>query len=204
VSAGAACELPRRRFEETILKAFALAVACVATGALLAGCSSTNKPASQKDADFHYLLDMPSNWTENKVDTLPPLPQPEDLLPFNVSQNTPLHFTIDARSLTVGSDGVVRYAVVITSPSGARNVNYEGIRCDNYTWRLYAGLNADHDGWDRTVENDWTRIENGELNAYRAALYQDFFCANRLPSGSAQTIVNNIRYNRPATGLLNR
>ncbi len=180
-------------------------MACVATGALLSGCSSTNskQPTPNKDADFKYLLDMPSNWTENKVDTLPPLPQPADLLPFDVSQNTPLHFLIDPKSLTVGSDGVVRYTVVITSPSGARNVNYEGIRCDNYTWRLYAGLNADHDGWDRTVENDWARIENGALNAYRAALYQDFFCANRLPAGSAATIVTNIRYNRTAS-VLNR
>jgi CNP1-like family len=204
-SAGAAPLPPRWRFGELHLKLFALAVACVATGALLAGCSSTNKqPTPQKDADFHYLLDMPTNWTENKVDALPPLPNQADLLPFEVSQNTPLSFFIDAKSLTVGSDGVVRYTVVVTSPSGARNVNYEGIHCDNYTWRLYAGLNEDHDGWDRTVENDWTRIEDGNLNAYRASLYQDFFCANRIPVGSAKTIVNNIRYNRTQGELMTR
>jgi hypothetical protein len=205
-SAGAAHSLPRRRFGEFHLKLFALAVACVATGALLAGCSSSGskQPTPQKDADFHYLLDMPTNWTENKVDTLPPLPNQADLLPFEVSQNTPLGFFIDAKSVSVGSDGVVRYTVVVTSPSGARNVNYEGIHCDNYTWRLYAGLNEDHDGWDRTVANDWTRIENGDLNAYRASLYQDFFCANRIPVGSANTIVNNIRYNRTQGELMTR
>ena len=68
-------------------------------------------------------------------------------------------------------------------PAGARNVNYEGIRCDTYEWRQYAGLNSEHDGWDRTVENDWRRIENGELNAYHSALYQDYFCANKMPQG---------------------
>jgi hypothetical protein len=185
------------------LKAFAVVAACAA-GILLAGCSSTNSstPTPNKDADFTYLLDMPSNWTENKVDTLPPLPQPDDLLQFNVSQNTPLQFSLDPKSLTVGSDGVVRYTVVVTSPSGARNVNYEGIRCDNYTWRLYAGLNSDHNGWDRTVENDWQRIENGELNAYHAALYQDYFCANRLPSGPAATIINNVKYHRTTSNLV--
>jgi CNP1-like family len=202
---GARAPHRRFRFEETNLKVFALAAACITAGALLAGCSSTGtkQPEPNKDADFRYLLDMPSNWTENKVDQLPPLPDPGNLLPFEVSQNTRLTFAVDTKSLSVGSDGVVRYSVVITSTSGARNVNYEGIRCDNYTWRLYASLNSEHDGWDRGVENDWSRIENGDLNAYRAALYQDFFCTNRLPTGSTQAILNNIRYNRVA-GSMNR
>ena len=80
----------------------------------------------------------------------------------------------------------MRYTVVVTSPAGARNVNYEGIRCDNYEWRLYASINDDQNAWDRTVANDFRRIENGELNAYHAALYQDYFCANKLPTGDGQ------------------
>ncbi|MDE1183242.1 CNP1-like family protein [Paraburkholderia sp.] len=180
------------------MKAFALAVACVATGALLAGCSSTKAPSNKDDSAFTYLLDRQGNWVENKVDTLPALPQDSNLMPFEVSGNTPLHFSIDSQSLTVGTDGVVRYTVVVTSPSGARNVNYEGIRCDTYEWRLYAGLNADHNGWDRTVQNDFTRIENGELNAYQAALYQDYFCANKMPQGKAPQILENIHYKRTA------
>ncbi|WP_094781590.1 CNP1-like family protein [Paraburkholderia ribeironis] len=184
------------------MKAFAIVVACVATGALLAGCSSAGKPTNKDDSAFTYLLDRKSNWVENTVDTLPPLPQDSTLLPFEVSGNTPLQFAIDRNSLTVGTDGVVRYTVVVTSPSGARNINYEGIRCDTYEWRLYAGLNADHDGWDRTVANDFTRIENGALNAYHAALYQDYLCANKLPATNAKQMIENIRYKRTATSLI--
>jgi outer membrane murein-binding lipoprotein Lpp len=182
------------------LKAFALVVACVATGTLLAACSST--PSKKDDSAFTYLLDRKSNWVENKVDALPPLPQDANLLPFDVSGNTPLHFAIDRNSLTVGDDGVVRYTVVVTSPSGARNVNYEGIRCDTYEWRQYAGLNADHDGWDTTVANGFTRIENGTLNAYQAALYQDYFCANKMPTTNAKQMLENIRYKRTATSQI--
>jgi hypothetical protein len=192
----------RQCFEETILKALALVVACVATGALLAGCSSAGKPTNKDDSAFVYLLDRKGNWVENQVDTLPPLPQDSNLLPFEVSGNTPLQFAIDRNSLSVGTDGVVRYTVVVTSPGGARNVNYEGIRCDTYEWRLYAGLNADHDGWDRTVANDFSRIENGALNAYHAALYQDYMCANKMPTGKAAQIIENIRYKRTATSLI--
>ncbi|MEM5388718.1 CNP1-like family protein [Paraburkholderia phymatum] len=188
------------------MKVSAFAVACVATGVLLAGCSSTkgsNSNASDgPKSDFQYLLDRPSTWTEKKVDTLPPMPQPGNLLPFTVSQNTTLQFALDAKSLTVDKDDVVRYTVVITSPSGARNVNYEGIRCQDYSWKLYAGLNADHDGWDRTVENDWTRIENGDLNAYHASLYQDYFCSSKMPTGKADAILTNIRYKRANSTLI--
>ncbi|MBU9544579.1 CNP1-like family protein [Burkholderia multivorans] len=189
-------------YEECILKAIALALASIAAAAALAGCANSKTPTNKDDSAFVYLLDRQGNWKENPVDTLPALPQTADLLPFNVSQNTPLKFFVDAKSLTVGSDGVVRYTVVVTSAAGARNVNYEGIRCDTYEWRQYAGLNSDHDGWDRTVENDWRRIENGELNAYHAALYQDYLCANKMPQGTAQQIVENIRFHRTAMSQL--
>ena len=129
---------------------------------------------------------------------LPPLPKDANLLEFTVSNNTPLSFFIDKNSLSVGDDGVIRYTVVVKSPAGARNVNYEGIRCDNYNWRLYASINEDQTDWDRTVENDFRRIENGELNAYHAALYQDYFCANKLPTGSAKQILSNIQMKRTA------
>ncbi|PMS34596.1 CNP1-like family protein [Trinickia symbiotica] len=191
------------------MKATTLAAAslvCAAAGALLAGCSHTPAnptPSSNKDDSvFTYLLDRQGNWTENKVDQLPPLPQQSNLLPFDVSQNTPLKFAVDAKSVDVGSDGVVRYTVVVTSPSGARNVNYQGIRCDTYEWRQYAGLNADHDGWDRDVATSWTRIENGNLNAYQAALYQDYFCDNKMPAAPTKTIVNNLRLGRTLSSAI--
>ena len=184
------------------MKAIALALASIVAAATLAGCANSKAPTNKDDSTFVYLLDRQGNWKENAVDTLPPLPQAGDLLPFNVSQNTPLKFSIDAKSLAVGTDGVVRYAVVITSPAGARNVNYEGIRCDNYEWRLYASLDADHNGWDQTVANDWSRIENGTLNAYRAALYQDYFCANKMPVTKASTIVENLRFGRTQSSLV--
>lgn len=188
------------------MKATTLAVACLAASALLAGCSHTPAKSAatsnKDDSTFTYLLDRQGKWTENKVETLPPLPQPADLLQFDVSQNTPLKFAVDGKSIDVGSDGVVRYTVVVTSPSGARNVNYEGIRCDTYEWRQYAGLDADHNGWDRSVATRWRRIENGELNAYHASLYKDYFCANKMPAAPAKTIVDNLRHGRTASSLI--
>jgi hypothetical protein len=182
--------------------AFAAACAAAASSVLLAGCGSSG-PTNKDDSAFTYLLDRKGNWTENKLEGLPPLPQAgTKLLSFDVSNNTPLRFGIDPASLTVGSDGVVRYTIVITTPTGARNVNYEGIRCDTFEWRLYASLDADHNGWDQTVANDWSRIEEGSLNAYHAALYHDYFCANKLPVAKASGIVENMRYGRTQSSLV--
>lgn len=186
------------------MKRLALAAACAAAASsvLLAGCGSSG-PSNKDDSAFVYLLDRKGNWQENKLEGLPALPQANTpLLGFVVSNNSPLKFSIDPASLTVGTDGVVRYTIVITSPTGARNVNYEGIRCDTYEWRLYASLDADHNGWDQTVANDWSRIENGTLNAYHSTLYQDYFCANKMPVGKASTIVENIRYGRTQSTLV--
>jgi hypothetical protein len=174
----------------------AVIAASAAALAVLAGCGSSQQPSNKDDGVFTYLLDRKGTWTENKVDTLPPLPQASNLLPFNVSQNTPLTFAVDKASVTVGDDGVVRYTVVASSPSGARNVNYEGIRCDTYEWRRYASIDDNGTGWDRGTAFEFRRIENGELNAYQAALYQDYFCASKLPIGTAKQIVENIRYKR--------
>jgi CNP1-like family len=178
------------------LKAIVLFAASAAALAVFAGCSSSKQPTNKDDSAFTYLLDRKSVWAENPVTNLPPLPQESNLLPFSVSQSTPLKFAVDKNSLTVGTDGVVRYVVVVTSPAGARNVNYEGIRCDTYEWRLYASINEDQSGWDRTVANEFQRIENGDLNSYHAALYQDYFCANKMPLGTAKVILDNIHYGR--------
>jgi len=163
---------------------------------LIAGCSDA--PSHKDDSDFVYLLDRKPNWQEIPVTTLPALPQSNNVLPFEVSTTSALKFGIDANSVSVGEDGIVRFTAVITSPAGARNVYYEGIRCDNYTWRLYAAANEAGTAWDRSVANDWDRIPTSDLNSYQGALYQDYMCESRLPTGNAKGIVNRIRFHQIA------
>lgn len=188
----------RRHFRASPLsmRTFAKVVGTACAIGLIAGCSDA--PTHKDDSDFVYLLDRKPNWVEIPVTTLPALPNAADVLPFDVSSTSPLKFGIDAKSVTVGEDGVVRYTAVITSPAGARNVYYEGIRCDNYTWRLYAAANDAGTGWDRSVANDWQRIPTSELNSYQGALYEDYMCASRLPTGNAKGIVDRIRFHRIA------
>lgn len=68
--------------------------------------------------------------------TLPRYPEPENYLPFEVSATTPFAFFVDAKSVSVGADNVVRYSLIAKSAEGALNVSFEGLRCGEHQVRL--------------------------------------------------------------------
>lgn len=137
----------------------------------------------------------PSEWQESPVQ-FPAAPQKENLLPFYASNASTMRFTIDAKSVSVESDGVVRYTVVITSKSGASNVSYEGIRCSTLEKKLYAFGQTDGN-WSAARRDSWDPILDGGLNRQHASLAKDYFCDGSRPAGNAETIVERIRRNRP-------
>src|SRR5690606_24875279 len=67
------------------------------------------------NSNFEEDFDDPYKpWQEVAVQ-IPAPPKDQDLLPFEVSETASHRFTIDANSLTVGADGVVRYTLVTIS-----------------------------------------------------------------------------------------
>jgi hypothetical protein len=130
-------------------------------------------------------------WLEADV-TLPAFPQNEDLVEFYVSATTRNRFFIDARTLNVGSDGVVRYALVVLTAGGATNVSYEGIRCSSGEVRLYATGRADRK-WAPARVSEWAPIENKTVNRHHAALSREYFCPGGVPIASAAEGRNALR-----------
>jgi K+-sensing histidine kinase KdpD len=131
---------------------------------------------------------------------LPAAPMPDDLLPFYTSRTTGQSFAIDAKSLTVGSDGVVRYTIVSTSSSGAKNIGYEGIRCSSHEKKLVAMGHADGT-WARARNADWEPIMNKGANLQHAALAEDYLCLNASVAGTPEKILYALRYRRPESSL---
>lgn len=123
--------------------------------------------------------DDEKQWLESEV-TLPAYPQDADLLEFYVSAATSNRFFVDAKTLNVGSDGVVRYALVVLTSGGATNVSYEGIRCSTREVKLYATGRSDKT-WTAARNAEWHPIENKPVNRHHAALSRDYFC----PGGSS-------------------
>jgi len=139
--------------------------------------------------------DQEKPWQEITVQ-LPEPPAAENLLPFYVSPTATQTFAIDAKSLSVGTDGVVRYTLVTKSAEGATNVSYEGIRCQSYEKKLYAFGHADGK-WSRSRRDQWERIGANTTNRQHAALAKDYFCQEKVVAGTAKDMVQRLRSQRP-------
>lgn len=142
-------------------------------GVLLAVAGCTLVPAVTLAADMDED-DGPKKWEELEAQ-LPPMPKQQDLVGFFVSSATDNRFFVDPASVSVGADGVVRYTLVVLSGSGARNVSFEGMRCDTRERRLYAFGRSDGT-WSKSRSNQWEKVREGGGNRQHAALFQEYFC----------------------------
>lgn len=140
-------------------------------------------------------------WQEAVVEP-PSAPLDQNLLPFEVSATATQKFAIDAKSVSVGPDGVVRYTLVAQSASGAKTVNYEGIRCQSFEKKLYASGHPDG-SWSRSRRNRWEPIPRNLANRQHAILALDYFCSNLAIAGNANAIVDRIRWQRPLSNRTN-
>jgi hypothetical protein len=162
-------------------------LACLAF-TMLAFASCAAHAQSQFEEDFD---DLEKPWQEIAIQ-LPAAPVAENLLPFEtVSATATQLFAVDAKSLTVGADGVVRYTLVSTSQSGAKNISYEGIRCHSMENKLYAFGHPDG-AWARSRRDKWEKIPRHSTNNHHATLALEYFC-----DGRAVEIVNRLKMQQP-------
>jgi hypothetical protein len=130
---------------------------------------------------------------------LPAPPKAENLLPFEGGAASSNQFFIDAPSILVGDDGIVRYTLVIKSAGGAENVSYEGMHCDNVEQKYYAFGRRDGT-WTNAQNSAWRRIQYKEINRQHGVLYADYFCPDGSPIRSATDAINRFKYGVPKGG----
>jgi len=123
---------------------------------------------------------------------LPAYPKAENLIPFNVSSATRNKHFIDAESVSVGEDRVIRYTVVIEAAGGATNVSFEGMRCEAGERRLYAYGHPDGT-WSKARNAVWEGIKFRSLLSYHKALFEDHFCPDGIRVKDGKEAVRNLR-----------
>ncbi len=138
----------------------------------------------------NYVEDS-TPWGEIAV-KLPAYPLNENLVPFDVSSATANKFMIDTASISVGNDRVVRYAVVIDSPKGARTVNYEGLRCETMESKIYAFGGSDGK-WTENRYAKWGVIKVRSLLSYHKALFEDVFCDTGIAITNAEEGIRKLK-----------
>lgn len=162
---------------------------------LLAACAAP-KPPSEFEKDFE-AGEKP--WEEIQAQ-FPAAPKAADLAVFPVSGATSYTFAVDRKSISIGTDGVYRYTLVATSPSGARNVSYEGIRCETREKKLYATGRPDGT-WVRSRNSAWSLIEEVGNNRQQAALMKDVFCPDYYATQNMAEIQQRLDRRIPNTVL---
>lgn len=162
---------------------------------VFAGCSGGRyqAPAPRYEMDTGGATFEPEEkWRESEV-SFPAYYDRQNLKEFSIKGQTDNRFFVDSKSLSVNADGVIRYALVVRSGSGVENVSYEGIRCEVREWKPYAYGKTDG-SWSPARDPQWQRIVWHGTNAFRYALYRDYFCPDGYPlrdTGAALAALNN-------------
>jgi len=120
-------------------------------------------------------------------------PNKSTLQPFYVTETTIFKFAVDTNSIRIGADGITRYIVVITNPSGGQQSQYEGIRCDSFQWRLYGTYEST--GWRENPLSSWKEIQRDIPNRYQASLAQGAFCNFSAQEKNINTILSSLNPN---------
>ncbi|GAB4168580.1 MAG: hypothetical protein OHK0026_10050 [Rhodocyclaceae bacterium] len=144
--------------------------------------------AAQTDGETSREAEIPT----------PPYPASENLIEFYVGPTATARFRIDATSLSIGNDGVMRFVLVVEAPGGAINVSFEGLRCASRERRVYAFGRNDR-SWHPVKELRWVPVRSVRGNSPYASLMRNYLCPDGVPVRDVAEAKRNLLGRRPAT-----
>lgn len=121
----------------------------------------------------------------------PPALRTDGLIPLEIGRGTTLRYGVDPASVSISRDGVVRYVVVATSPSGAVNGIYEGVRCGTAEVMVYARY-VPGSGWSAVPAPKWQPLR-GTNSPHSLVVARDGACMGNTPNHSATEVVRDLR-----------
>ncbi len=133
------------------------------------------------------------DWKESDVPP-PPAFDLGKLLSFEVSPMSSLVYGVDPATLSISrSDSLVRYVVVATSPSGVRNIMYEGIRCSTGEFKSYARYTSDG-RWLAVSNPQWRSMFEAMPSRHALQFAKAGGCDGAAPASSVQELVRRLKY----------
>lgn len=141
-------------------------------------------------ATHAQLTPVDPDWREAEAPP-PPAFKLDGLIPLEMPRSA-LRFGVDPASVSLGSDGIVRYVVVAASAAGAVNVLYEGLRCNTAEFKVYARYNAGS-GWTVAKDSPWRPLHNAQTASHSLVIARTGACVGHGPNRSAAQIVRDLR-----------
>lgn len=137
------------------------------------------------------IFTAPADWKETDV---PPPPRYDmaKLLTFEVARSSSLVYGVDPASFSISkSDGIVRYVVVASNSSGAKNAIYEGLRCATAEVRIYARAKLDGT-WVAVENSEWKSMYNPSVPRHSLRFAQAGACDNATPVSTVRELVKKL------------
>ncbi len=114
-------------------------------------------------------------WQESKI-VIPAIAKDSEFKQLAVTEASERYnYYLSEKSITRGTDGVMRYIVAVVSNNGVRNIFYEGLRCIENEVKTYAY--ASKGGKFRpTFKSRWRTVSNKGASAYQDFLRAVIVC----------------------------
>jgi hypothetical protein len=157
--------------------------ACLALA--LCGCSSVGSSSQS-------LKDPELDWVETEA---PPPPKFDEkkLVVFDKPIGSSLTYSVAPETIDISKeDGVIRYVMVAASPSGAKNVMYEGLHCARGEVKTYARSSSDG-GWNAVANAQWRSVYDGAVSAHARRFAREGACDNASPTGSVPELLSRLK-----------
>lgn len=142
--------------------------------------------------NFHFDEKSTDKWKETKV-AIPAYPNDHELLRVPLSVTDRMKLYIDIKSISLAPDHVSRFSYVVESPSGARNVFYEGFRCETRQYKTYAVGSSIH-SFEPVAKPQWRAIPRPEINAFRYQLYRNYVCDDHASARTPEDLTHQLKY----------
>ena len=138
-----------------------------------------------------YGNDALLDWKEG-VTPPPPAFNVDKLLTFEMPTGTSFVYGVDPATLTISSDDIVRYVMVATSPSGVRNIFYEGIRCASAEYKTYARYTPEG-VWVNVTDPQWRTMLGNMPSRHALQFARTAACDNVAPTQTVDEIVRHLK-----------
>jgi hypothetical protein len=165
-----------------LFRLLALALLSVSTAA-----QAASEPRYYNDKDGNKAI-----WQESGTE-LPAFPQRANLIPLVApEQSQGNEYFIDASSLLLGTDAVMRFTVVIVSPSGAVNVLHQGLACEPEVIKTY-GYGTSTGIMVQRSQPSWRPIIRDGVMGYQFVLMDRYLCDETRRSTTVANALTRLR-----------
>ncbi len=164
-----------RRHASLALRSIALAILAFSLFAPPDASAAGYKPRESALEGFEKFDESKAEKWKELESALPAWPEDAHLIRARMPVTYTLKVYIDEKSVSRLADGIARFTLVVESPSGVRNVFFEGYHCETREYKTYATGTPDKT-FEPVKKPKWERVQYYDVNAFRFQLLRHHVC----------------------------